>query len=268
MSLVERVNFGWVPQLPDHRDRMLAMPDMMAAALPPKVDLRSKHTFAVLDQGQLGSCVAHAVGSAIEFAQHTRPNDANVPDFLENDRKFPTSRLFLYYEARKAIGMVSEDSGCVIRDALRVAYNMGVPRETGWKYDIAKYAKAPPKHSYKSAPFHKITSYKAVPVSVSGVKAALAQGFPVVFGVAVFNSFFTGDGNIPMPNYSDQVIGGHAMLAVGYDDSTNRFDILNSWGVGWGVNGFGTIPYNYLGNPMLGDDYWTLQDEQYKERME
>ncbi len=222
MSLVERVNFGWVPQLPDHRDRMLAMPDMMAAALPPKVDLRSKHTFAVLDQGQLGSCV----------------------------------------------GMVSEDSGCVIRDALRVAYNMGVPRETGWKYDIAKYAKAPPKHSYKSAPFHKITSYKAVPVSVSGVKAALAQGFPVVFGVAVFNSFFTGDGNIPMPNYSDQVIGGHAMLAVGYDDSTNRFDILNSWGVGWGVNGFGTIPYNYLGNPMLGDDYWTLQDEQYKERME
>jgi C1A family cysteine protease len=268
MSLIERVNFGWLPQLPDMRDKLLAMPGegTAQAALPTRVDLTERHKFRVYDQGRIGSCVAHAVGSAIEFAQETRPNDPNVSDFLEKERKFPTSRLFLYYEARRPIGTLAEDSGCVIRDALRVAYNIGVPRETGWKYNESKFTVEPPKRSYKSAPFHKITSYKAVPVSVLGVKSALAQGYPVVFGVAIFNTFFNG-ANVPTPTYSDEYLGGHAMLAVGYDDQTNRVKVLNSWGVEWGDQGYVYLPYQYIGNPMLGDDYWTLQDDQYKERM-
>jgi C1A family cysteine protease len=247
---------------------MLAMPADHATleALPTRVDLTERHKFRVYDQGQLGSCVAHAVGSAIEYAQETRPNDPNVPDFLENQRKFPTSRLFLYYEARRAIGTLSEDSGCVIRDALRVAYNIGAPRESGWKYNESKFTAEPPKRSYKSAPFHKITSYQAVPVSALGIKAALAQGYPVVFGIAIFNTFFN-SANVPLPTYNDEYLGGHAMLAVGYDDQTNRVKVLNSWGADWGDQGYIYLPYQYIGNPMLGDDYWTLQDDQYKERM-
>ncbi len=268
MSLKQRINFGWIPDLPDHRDKLLQLPTGQAPTLPDKVNLAKQHNFRVLDQSYLGSCVAHAISSAIEFAQATRPNDPNVPDFIENDRKFPISRLFLYYEARRAIGTLAEDSGCYIRDALRAAYNVGAPRETGWKYVEGRFTEQPPKHSYRSAPYHKITSYISVPVSVQGLKIALSSGKPVVFGISVFDSFMHDRrGNIPFPSMSDGYLGGHAMLCTGYDDATQRFNFLNSWGEGWGTKGYGTIPYNYLGNPRLGDDYWVVTDDQYKERM-
>lgn len=268
MALKERTNFGWIPDLPDVRDKLLfsgaAPPE---ANLPRKVDLTVRHKFTVMDQGMIGSCVAHAVASAIEFAQAMRPNDPAVPDFLEADRKFPVSRLFLYYEARTAIGMESIDSGCYIRDALRVAYNVGVPRESGWRYVEEEYSTKPPRRSYKYAPYHKITSYRSVGVNVEQVKAALALGLPVVIGVSVFSSFFHSGGDIPFPTATDDYLGGHAILLVGYDDDAKRFKFLNSWGTGWGHAGYGTLPYAYVGNPRLGADYWVMTDELYKERM-
>ena len=271
MSLKQRVNFGWLPDLPDFRDK-LAFPDkhLMEAlmALPPSVDLRERHTFNVLDQGYIGSCVAHAVSSAIEYAKHMRADDPGVSNFLEEDRKFPVSRLFLYYEARKAIGMTSEDSGCHIRDAMRVAYNVGAPRETGWTYREDAFSMEPPKRSYKSAPYHKITSYKSVAVNGQEVRLALSQGSPVVVGISVFDSFYNErNGIVPMPSFSDEYLGGHAMLVVGYDDRSARYTVLNSWGNTWGDDGFCYIPYDYIGSKQLGSDYWTLSDELYKERM-
>lgn len=268
MALKERKNFGWIPDLPDPRDRVLFSAGAPAEInLPDKVDLTQNHSFAVMDQGNLGSCVAHALASAIEYAQHMRPNDPNVPDFLEEDRKFPVSRLFLYYEARTAIGMETIDSGCYIRDALKAAYNVGAPRESGWKYVEPKYSQKPPRRSYKSAPYHKISSYRSVGVNVQEVKAALASGLPVIIGVSVFNSFFYSGGDIPLPSMNDEYLGGHAVLLVGYDDSAKRFKFLNSWGTSWGHAGYGTLPYAYVGNPRLGGDYWVMTDELYKERM-
>lgn len=272
MSLKQRVNYGWLPDLPDFRDK-LAFPgkegvQVAAAALPTRVDLRARHDFTVNDQGYIGSCVAQAVGSAIEFAQHTRPNDPAVSDFLEEDRKFQVSRLFLYYEARRAIGLIDEDSGCHIRDAMRVAFNIGVPRETGWAYKEDRFAHEPPRHSYKSAPYHKITSYRSVAVNNDEIRLALSLGAPVVFGVSIFDSFYNDrNGIIQMPRYTDEYLGGHAMLIVGYDDSSRLYTVLNSWGNTWGDDGFCYIPYDYVGNRQLGSDYWLLTDELYKERM-
>lgn len=273
MTLKQRVNFGWIPDLPDFRDK-LAFPGkvivpQMAAKLPTSVDLRERHTFNVMDQGYIGSCVAHAVGSAIEYAQHTRPNDPKVSDFLEEDRKFPVSRLFLYYEARRPIDTLEEDSGCYIRDAMRVAYNIGVPRETGWGYREEAFDQEPPARSYKSAPYHKITSYKSVAVNNDEIRLALMMSNPVVFGVSIFESFYDErNGMVPMPTYSDEYLGGHSMLIVGYDDRTRRYTVLNSWGNTWGDDGFCYIPYDYIGNRQLGSDYWILNDPLYKERME
>lgn len=273
MSLKSRINYGWLPDLPDFRD-LLAFPGKAdvpsaAASLPVHVDLRERHSFSVQDQGYIGSCVAHAVSSAIEFSQHTRPNDPAVSDFLEEDRKFQVSRLFLYYEARKAIDMVQEDSGCHIRDAMRVAFNIGAPRETGWQYRPEMFNVEPPGHSYRSAPYHKITSYRSVAVNNDEIRLALSLGSPVVFGVSIFDSFYTGDGTgmIPLPTYRDEYLGGHAMLIVGYDDKARRYTVLNSWGNTWGDDGFCYMPYEYVGNRQLGSDYWLLTDELYKERM-
>lgn len=268
-----RQNFGWLPDLPDFRDR-LAFPrkDAVAAAapsLPPRVDLRDAYRFEIKDQGNIGSCVAQAVSSAIEFEQNVRPDDPDVSDFLEEDRKFPVSRLYLYYEARKAIGMTEIDSGSHIRDAMRVAYNLGVPRETGWRYDESQFATPPPARQYRSAPFHKITSYQSVAVDNNEIRMAVAANHPVVFGVALFNSFFRAadNGQVPMPQYSDQYLGGHAMLIVGYNDVTRRYLVLNSWGM-WGDKGYLHMPYDYIGNRSLGSDYWLLRDPEYKERFD
>lgn len=268
MTLKKRVNFGWIPDSPDPRDHKFKanLRALSSISLPTRVDLTERHNFRVYDQGMIGSCVAHATASAIEYAHAIRPNDPNVPDFLEEDRKFPVSRLFLYYEARQAIGLTQEDSGCMIRDCLRAAYNIGAPRETGWKYDESKFATKPPKRSYKYAPYHKITAYKAVNVNALELKVALASGLPVLFGVMLFDSFFSGP-DVPTPRTNEGILGGHCMLAVGYDDSTRRVKFLNSWGTEWGREGYGTIPYSYIGNPRYGDDYWTITDPLYKERM-
>ena len=269
-GLVERSNFGWLPDLPDQRDlRFAATFSTPLTGMPTKLDLTESGRFsAPYDQGYIGSCVACAVAGAIEYAMASRPNDPNVSDFLEEDRKFTPSRLFLYYGAREIIGLQKEDSGCHIRDCLKVAYHVGAPRETGWKYDEANFAKKPPKRQYKSAPYHKITTYRSVAVDVQSIKNALYSGLPVIFGVAVFESFFwNATGDIPMPRTYEQMLGGHAMLIVGYDDTTRRFKFRNSWGTGWGRGGYGTIPYEYAGNRQLGSDYWVLTDELYKERM-
>lgn len=272
MTLKKRINYGWLPDLPDFRD-FLAFPNKQsaldsAAKVPLSVDLRERHEFVVKDQGYLGSCVAHAVGSAIEYAQNTRPNDPEVSDFLEEDRKFQVSRLFLYYEARRPIGALEEDSGCYIRDAMRVAYNIGVPRETGWGYHEDAFDKEPPKRSYKSAPYHKISSYRSVAVNNQEIRLALSLGHPVVFGVSIFESFYNErNGIVPMPTFNDEYLGGHAMLIVGYDDRSARYTVLNSWGNTWGDDGFCYLPYGYVGNRQLGSDYWLLTDELYKERM-
>jgi C1A family cysteine protease len=212
--------------------------------------------------------VAQAIAGAIEYAMSRRANDPDVPDFIEADRVFVPSRLFIYYGAREIIGLTQEDSGCHIRDAMKVVYNLGAPRETGWRYNEDKFAQRPPKRQYRSAPYHKITSYRSVPIEVNAIKAALAEKLPVIFGVAVFESFFANsNGNIPMPGYRERMLGGHAMRAMDWDDSTQTFGGDNSWGTSWGNNGRFRIPYQYLGNPRLGADYWVLTDELYKERM-
>lgn len=264
MGLKRRINFGWVRDNPDPRDKPLMMANpLLAATLPPSVDLTTRHRFHVYDQGELGSCVAHATASAIEYAHAVYPAESTS---RIHDQRFPVSRLFLYYQAREAMGTTKEDSGCMIRDCLKAAYNTGAPRETGWKYDISQFAQKPPIYSYKSAPFHKITSYSSVRVQISAIKQALASGLPVIFGVTLFDSFFNSP-DVPLPALSESLQGGHCMLAVGYDDSTRRVKFLNSWGVGWGNAGFGTIPYSYIGDNQFGDDYWTITDDEYKERM-
>lgn len=271
-KLVERKNYGWLPDIPDPRDYpfMSAREQPVYTALPSRIDLTESGAFPpAYDQGRLGSCVACAVAGAIEYAMRKRSNDPKVSDFIEKKRVFTPSRLFIYYGAREILGTIEEDSGAMIRDAMKVVYNLGAPRETGHPYRVTRFTEKPPKVSYKSAPFHKITSYRSVPVSVNSLRAALAEGFPVVIGVAVFDSFESNRlGDVPMPQPRETMLGGHAVLVVGYDDATQRFKFRNSWGTEWGRNGYGTIPYNYAGNSRYGGDYWLLTDELYKERME
>jgi len=243
--------YGWIPDLPDHRDHLYAAPMEVVAKLPSKVDLRPQCP-PVYDQGQLGSCTANSIGGGFEFTLIKEKK----PDFMP-------SRLFIYYNERVIEGTVKSDSGAQIRDGIKSIANQGVCPETEWPYIITKFTTKPPAKAYKDALKNQALSYSRVTQSLNQFKGCLASGYPFVFGITVYESFESQEvaktGNVPMPASHEKSLGGHAILAVGYDDSTQRFIIRNSWGPGWGQKGYFTLPYAYLLDTGLSSDFWTIR---------
>ncbi len=252
LSNLNGVFFGWKPELPDHRDFPYAAMRMSLErpiTLPPQADLRPQCP-PVYDQGHLGSCTGNAIAGAFHFDRRKQ----NLPDFV-------TSRLFIYYTERSMEGTVSRDSGAFIRDGIKSIATKGVCKEADWPYLIAKFADRPPRACYTAATKYKSLSYfRLNNANLEELKSCLAAGFPFVFGFVIYPSFFQGDTNgmVPMPA-SEATIGGHAVLAVGYNDINQRFIIRNSWGTGKGDQGYYYMPYQYLTNLSLSDDFWTVR---------
>jgi C1A family cysteine protease len=188
--------YGWVPDLPDARDQVYSAPHVAATKLPPSVDLTPTMP-AVYDQGQLGSCTANALGAAFEFDRTKQ----KLADFMP-------SRLFNCYNERVIEDSVSTDSGAQIRDGVKT---------------LAKQST--------------VTSYQRVAQTLSQLKGCLAAGFPIVIGFTVYDSFESDEvartGVVPMPDLENEhILGGHAVLVVGYDEASQRFRLRNSWGTG------------------------------------
>lgn len=243
--------YGWIPQLPDLRDARLALPAI--TSLPPAVDLSKQPDMPpVYDQGQLGSCTANAISAAVDFENHRQDKEFLTP-----------SRLWIYYQERVIEGTVSQDSGAQIRDGMKAVNKLGVCPETDWPYDISTFAKKPPQKDYKDALKDKVLKYEAAPQDLFGLKSVLAGGLPVVFGFTVYESFesqaVASSGIMPMPSSSEKVIGGHAVLMVGYDDAHDRFRVRNSWGSSWGQEGYFEMPYQYATSRSLASDFWAVQ---------
>jgi C1A family cysteine protease len=160
-------------------------------------------------------------------------------------------------------GTVGQDSGAQIRDGVKSVGKLGVCPETEWPYDINQFTHAPSAQAYKDALAAKALSYSRVPRTLQQFKGCLASGYPFVLGFTVYESFESAataqSGALNMPAPGEQVLGGHAVLAVGYDDAQQRFVIRNSWGAGWGQAGYFTMPYSYLLEENLSDDFWTIR---------
>lgn len=219
--------------------------------IPPKIDLRG-HDSPIYDQGDLGSCTGNATAGAIQFARRLE----GLPDLVP-------SRLFLYYNGRALEGTTAQDAGAEIRDVIKGAIKPGVCPESEWQYDISKFADQPSPQCYADATHDHVIRYSTVHQSSVGIKTCLAMGFPFVFGFTVYSSFESDavatSGIMPMPGPKESVLGGHAVMAVGYDDTTQHVIVRNSWGRGWGDSGYFHMPYAYIRNSNLADDFWMIE---------
>ncbi|MGA7419528.1 MAG: C1 family peptidase, partial [Acidimicrobiales bacterium] len=155
------------------------------------------------------------------------------------------------------------DAGGQIRDGIKAVAQLGICPETDWPYDIATFAQTPPQKDYTDALKDKVVSYQAVTQELFALKSVLARGLPIVFGFTVYESFegpsVASTGIVPMPSPSEKVVGGHAVVLVGYDDAVDRFRVRNSWGAGWGQKGYFEIPYLYVTSGSLASDFWVVQ---------
>jgi len=270
---------GWIPDHPDMRDYTRADKGVKAVfaraptttvlkgAPPSKTDLR-EWCSPVEDQGDLGSCTANAGVGMIEYFERRAFG-----------KHLDASRLFLYKVTRSLLHWTG-DTGAQIRTTIGALALFGVPPEDYWPYDISAFDAEPPAFCYAFAKnYSAITYYRLDPKGVStselltAVKQTLAGGSPVMFGFTVYSSraqAAENGGKIPFPSDKDTVDGGHAVMAVGYDDGmkiTNAgpggpttkgaFLIRNSWGTSWGEAGYGWLPYEYIVQE-LAVDWWSL----------
>jgi len=254
--------YGWKPDLPDQRDYSYAVPAGVVQNIPGLVDLRPQCP-AVYNQGDIGSCTANAIAAALEFDMTKQ----GLPSFTP-------SRLFIYYNERSMEGTVGSDAGAFIRDGIKSVASQGDCPESEWTYDgtaapggvfppTAKAAIQPSPQCYTDAIQHKALTYMSIDQNLADMKGCLASGYPFVFGFTVYPSFespaVASGGIVPIPAAGEQTIGGHAVLAVGYDDSKSMFVIRNSWGQAWGLAGYFYMPYAYLLDNNLSDDFWTIR---------
>lgn len=251
--LARRPIYGWLPDLPDHRDKLYAQlaPIVTPEKLPSQVDLRLKDS-PVQDQGELGSCTANALAGNLDYLKKQKLH--HVLDF---------SRLFIYYNERVIEHTTNTDSGAMLRDGIKTLVKLGACPESEWPYDVTKFTQKPSEKDYHDALQYQITAYYRL-VTLDQMKHTLASGYPFVFGFSVYESFESPDvaktGMVPMPKKSERLLGGHAVMAVGYNDEKKQFVIRNSWGVGWGIAGYCMMPYEYLGSSKLAQDFWTIRD--------
>lgn len=242
--------YNFRADLPDKRDFRFKATEQVSA-LPTQVNLLHQQC-PVVDQGQIGSCTANAL--------------AGFLGFIELQKKpvsfWPYSRLFIYYNERMLEGDVSQDAGATLRDGLKSIYSWGAPPETSWPYDPNFLFNKPGIGAYNQAATHKISWFARIQ-GLQQMKECLAGGHPFVYGFTVYESFESDEvaatGLVPMPDPSEGVLGGHAVLAVGYDDKTQTVLTKNSWGVAWGQEGYFQMPYAYLEDPDLTSDVWTIK---------
>jgi len=245
--------WGWKPDRPDSRDiPYMALRPMTSAPieLPPLVDLRVWCP-EVYDQGSLGSCTAQAIIGAYEFLLIKSQEQPDVS----------LSTLFLYYNERVVEGTVEIDNGAYIRDGIKSLNDTGVCCKGLWPYITQKFAERPTDEAYAEAATHQALVYASVHPDYRDVCIALADGLPVIFGFTVYESFMEAavakTGILEIPKRGERAVGGHAVLAVGYDMATQMLLVRNSWGINWGIEGYFWMPFAFIRN--LARDFWCIK---------
>ena len=284
-GISDKLGMGWLPDYPDFRDLTVtndkvseklkqagqkeSVKEMLVKVgvdkpvkvkMPQTVDLRSWFS-PVEDQGALGSCTANAGVALVEYFERRA-----------YQKHIDASRLFLYKVTRNLMH-VTGDNGAFLRNTMGAMVLFGVPPEEYWPYKIDDFELEPTAFCYSFAQNYKsITYYRLDPPEtkkkdlLERIKTNLKGDLPSMFGFTVYSSIEEAEttGKIPYPAAGDKIIGGHAVVAAGYDDKMviknskpGALLIRNSWGKTWGEGGYGWLPYDYVLSG-LAVDWWSL----------
>jgi C1A family cysteine protease len=255
-KLPSRANgkLNWKPsRKPPQKRQIKSFSHIKASA--PILDLTTTKTFpAVYNQGTIGSCTANALCGAFWF------DGLNSDTDTKTEYQFEPSRLYLYYMERFVEGDPLIDNGAQLCDGVTCLEKYGVCSENTYPYITTDFAEVPPSACGTEAIQHTVTTASSIPQTLNDLKGCLTAGYPFVFGFVAYPELETlsSPWNLPLPNASEVSIGGHAVLCVGYDDTTQMFKIRNSWGSAWGNNGYFNMPYSYVTNVGLSNDFWMV----------
>jgi len=285
-----RHGMGWLPDYPDIRDYTFACKDLLSkkeihelvlptglgkarsTTLPASVDLRRWCT-PVEDQGELGSCTANAGAGMVEYYERRAFG-----------KHIDASRLFLY-KATRHLAELQGDSGAFIRSTMGALVLFGVPPEKYWPYTdkTPEFDKEPNAFCYSFAENYKGIKYfrhdssgLSAKETLDSVRRSLVASVPAMFGFTVYSSIDQAGrtGKIPFPTSNERVVGGHAIVAIGYDDkleirnsdgdvsTRGALLIRNSWGESWGDGGYGWLPYDYLLKEIAAD-FWSMLKQEW-----
>ena len=278
IEMFGKLGMGWLPDYPDFRDYTIENASVNAmlatvgaekplkGGLPATADLRPWCP-TIENQGSLGSCTANAGVAMVEYFERKAFG-----------KHVDASRLFLYKATRNMLHWTG-DTGAFLRSTMGAMALFGVPPEEYWPYIVADYEKEPSAFCYAFAQnYQAISYYRLDPTGtlattlLNQIKTNLAGFLPSMFGFTVYNSYTQAatTGKIPYPTAGEKIVGGHAIVAVGYDDNmkiknanpgaketTGALLIRNSWGTAWGIAGYGWLPYEYVLKG-LATDWWSL----------
>ena len=226
----------------------------------PKVDLR-KYVAMVYDQGTLNSCTSNALCAAFCLdmkKQMLEENDINI-------RFFDPARLFLFYNSRAADNSIDKNTGVSLRVALKAMNDFGVCKEFLWPYEEKNFKLKPTPASYRAALGNNVCKYEKLKQDIHQLRACLKSGFPILFLMEIYPSFLGKEsrrGMMVIPTEAEIESSkplSHAVLAVGYDDTTERIIVLNSWGVEFGAKGYFFMPYKYIIDKKRTCDFWKIE---------
>ena len=245
---IKYIKYGWNRDKSDKNDLIFT----------PLKNLKFKRKFIlnnlppVIDQDKLGSCTSMSVCNAILYCE-----------MLESTKEIVAkSPLFVYYNTRGIDGNVNEDSGASIRNTIKSINKSGLCSEKKWPYNITQFTEKPTFDCYKEAKEFRKLKYERIIQNVYDIKAAIYSGYPIVFGITIYNSIkkstVNHSGIIPLSTNDSEILGYSTFLCCGWDDNCRLFNIQTPWGEKWGKKGYGYLSYDYLTNPTLCGDFWKI----------